>query len=110
MKRGLFTVVIFILFVACTARTPKDVAKAFLEALAEGDTKEALYYATPKMAEFIKNSSAFGGIPKNPDFRFTFIKTIKEHNRTEVLYKNEHDQNRSLILISIDNVYKVDVQ
>ncbi len=98
-----------LVLVGCGKNEPKDVAKAFTEAVAKGKISTAKKYGTEQTGQMLDMAVSFGAAISDPDFKFVFVGEEIDGDTAYVEYSSAEDPEdvEVLVLIKVDGKWKV---
>lgn len=109
MRKILTVLALSALLFACSSG-PEKAAESFVENLAKGKVEEAKKYATEPTGKMIDLTSAFGGLPINPNYKFEVVEKTIDGNKATVTFKNEEGETNSFELVKIDGKWLVHIE
>ncbi|TAJ11366.1 DUF4878 domain-containing protein [Marinilabiliaceae bacterium JC017] len=114
MKKVLIVLATVCLIAACSSTSPEEVAKKFVENVAQQKFDEAKKLATPGTCELLDMArglgDVFGGKKVEPDFdyKFKLVNKVKEDDKYIITYLNEKEEEQKLTVIKMEGEWKVD--
>jgi len=106
-----FLIATIAVFLVACSDSPKNVAKAFSEKLAQGKISEAKEYTTEGTGKFIDGMAPSGAFEPKPDSEFSIVEEKIEGEKATVKLLNKNtDETETIHLVKVDGEWKVTIK